>query len=106
MIKIQVFGSRFIIEGIKGFQEKIRELGKDKVIDFLVDLAVFGTPEQCYERIMHFHNLTDMNGFMAVTSYSGMPYEEAERNMRLFAASVLPELKKIEVEEPDFALSA
>jgi alkanesulfonate monooxygenase SsuD/methylene tetrahydromethanopterin reductase-like flavin-dependent oxidoreductase (luciferase family) len=90
----------------KGFQEKIRELGRDKVIDFLVDLAVFGTPEQCYERIMHFHNLTGNNGYMAILSYSGMPYDEAERNMRLFASSVLPELKKVEVQSPEFALSA
>ncbi len=90
----------------KGFQEKIQELGKDKVIDFLVDLACFGTPEQCFERIMHFHNLTDMNGYMAILSYSGMPYAEAERNMRLFASSVLPELKKVEVAEAEFALSA
>jgi alkanesulfonate monooxygenase SsuD/methylene tetrahydromethanopterin reductase-like flavin-dependent oxidoreductase (luciferase family) len=76
------------------------------VIDFLVDLAVFGTPEQCYERIMHFHNLTGNNGYMAILSYSGMPYDEAERNMRLFASSVLPELKKVEVQSPEFALSA
>ena len=33
-------------------------------------------------------------------------FDEAERNMRLFAASVLPELKKVEVSKPEFALSA
>ena len=47
-----------------------------------------------------------MNGYMAILSYSGMPYAEAERNMRLFASSVLPELKKVEVAEAEFALSA
>ena len=38
--------------------------------------------------------------------FSGMPFAEAERNMRLFASAVMPELKKLDVAPPDFALSA
>ena len=34
--------------------------------------------------------------FVGVFSYAGMPEDEAERNMRLFAREVLPELKKHE----------
>jgi len=33
--------------------------------------------------------------FVGVFSYAGMPYDEAERNMRLFAREVTPELKKL-----------
>ncbi len=80
----------------KGFQQKIQEMGKDGVIDFLVSLAVFGTPEQVYERILHYRDLTSMNGFIGVFSYSGMPWAEAERNIRCFANQVMPELKKVE----------
>jgi len=90
----------------KGFQQKIAEIGRDGVIDFLTDLAVFGTPEQVYERILHYRELTGMNGFLSILSYSGMPWAEVERNMRLFASQVMPELKKVEVPAPEFALSA
>jgi len=33
--------------------------------------------------------------FVGVFSYAGMPYDEAERNMRLFAAEVMPALQKL-----------
>ena len=33
-------------------------------------------------------------------SYANMPYEDAERNMRLFAREVMPALKKLGVEKP------
>ena len=90
----------------KGFQQKIAEIGRDGVIDFLTGLAPFGTPEQVVERIRHFHDLTGMNAFIGVFSYSAMPWAEAERNMRLFATQVLPELKKFETRPCEFALSA
>jgi alkanesulfonate monooxygenase SsuD/methylene tetrahydromethanopterin reductase-like flavin-dependent oxidoreductase (luciferase family) len=91
----------------KGFQQKIRELGRDGVIDFLTDLAVFGTPEQVYERILHYRDLTGMNAFIGVFSYSGMPWAEAERNIRLFSARVMPELKKVAAApELELALTA
>jgi hypothetical protein len=37
-----------------------------------------------------------LNHFIAVFSYGGMPHEEAERNLRLFAAEVLPKLQREE----------
>ena len=33
-------------------------------------------------------------------SYAGMPYEEAERNVRLFASEVMPAVKKLAVQTP------
>ena len=81
-------------------------MGKDGVIDFLTDLAVFGTPEQVYERILHYRELTGMNGFIGVFSYSGMPWDEAERNIRCFTSTVMPELKKVEAPKLELALSA
>jgi hypothetical protein len=33
--------------------------------------------------------------FSCVFSYAGMPYPEAERNLRLFAREVMPKLQKI-----------
>ena len=72
--------------------EKIATYGTDKVIDFFVDLQVWGTPEQCYDKIMDIRRRVGNDHYVGVFSYAGMPPDEAERNMRLFAAEVLPAL--------------
>jgi alkanesulfonate monooxygenase SsuD/methylene tetrahydromethanopterin reductase-like flavin-dependent oxidoreductase (luciferase family) len=75
--------------------EKIAEYGTDTVIDYFVNLQVSGTPEQCYERILDIHRRTGNSHYVGVFSYAGMPPDEAERNMRLFAAEVMPALRKV-----------
>jgi alkanesulfonate monooxygenase SsuD/methylene tetrahydromethanopterin reductase-like flavin-dependent oxidoreductase (luciferase family) len=75
--------------------EKIATYGNDKISDFFVNLQFWGTPEQCYEKILAVRKRMGNDGFVGVFSYAGMPAGEAERNQRLFAAEVLPELKKI-----------
>jgi hypothetical protein len=47
----------------------------------------------CIDRIRQTCERTQSNAFTAVFSYAGMPYDEAERNLRLFAAKVLPVLQ-------------
>ncbi|MCH7478276.1 MAG: LLM class flavin-dependent oxidoreductase [SAR324 cluster bacterium] len=87
---------------LKGYEyygkitEKINEYGVDKVIDFFLDLQVWGTPEQCHERIMKIHEQVENDFFIGVFSYAAMPYEDAERSMRLFAAEVMPELQRFQ----------
>ena len=80
------------------FAEKLQTYGSESVIDFFVDLQVSGTPEQCYEKIVDVRHRVGNEHFVGVFSYAGMPYDEAERNMRLFAAEVMPELKKLGLE--------
>src|SRR5439155_23775012 len=80
--------------------EKIAEYGTDKVIDYFVNLQVSGTPEQCYERILDIHRRTGNSHYVGVFSYAGMPYDDAERNMRLFAREVMPALQKLGAETP------
>jgi len=75
--------------------EKIAQYGTDKVIDYFVNLQVYGTPEQCFEKILDVRNRVGQSHFVGVFSYAGMPYEDAERSMRLFAAEVMPALKKL-----------
>jgi len=75
--------------------EKIAQYGTDKVIDFFLGLQVWGTPEQCYAKIMDVRDRVDSSAFVGVFSYAGMPYDEVERNIRLFAREVMPELKKL-----------
>jgi hypothetical protein len=62
-----------------------------------MNLQVWGTPEQCYEKILDIHARTGNRHYVGVFSYAGMPYDEAEQNMRLFAREVMPALQKLEV---------
>ena len=68
--------------------------GIDAMTEFFVNLQVWGTPEQCYEKILDVQRRTGAEAFTAVFSYAGMPYDIAEANMRLFSTEVMPELKK------------
>ena len=76
--------------------DKIHTYGAATVTDYFVDLQVWGTPEQCVARIADIHRRVGNSHFVGVFSYAGMPPAEAERNMRLFARAVMPELRKIE----------
>jgi alkanesulfonate monooxygenase SsuD/methylene tetrahydromethanopterin reductase-like flavin-dependent oxidoreductase (luciferase family) len=82
-------------ESYKGLQEKMSAPGGvDEMVEFFLGLQVYGTPEQCCEKICETMKLTDGEGFMGVFSYAGMPYDLAEQNVRLFVRDVMPELKK------------
>jgi alkanesulfonate monooxygenase SsuD/methylene tetrahydromethanopterin reductase-like flavin-dependent oxidoreductase (luciferase family) len=74
--------------------ERLASAGSERAIDFFVDLAPWGTPRQCYEKIVEMQRRLDGDRFIGVFSYGGMTPEEGERNMRLFAREVLPELQK------------
>jgi alkanesulfonate monooxygenase SsuD/methylene tetrahydromethanopterin reductase-like flavin-dependent oxidoreductase (luciferase family) len=75
--------------------EKIAEYGTDKVVDYFMNLQVWGTPEQCYEKILDIHRRTGNSHFVGVFSYAGMPWDDAERNIRLFAREVMPALQRV-----------
>ncbi|MBA3303859.1 MAG: LLM class flavin-dependent oxidoreductase [Acidimicrobiia bacterium] len=77
------------------FSEKIREYGAEGAIDFFLGLQVWGTPEQCYEKVLAIRERTGADSFVGVFSYAGMPEAEAEANMTLFAREVLPELQRV-----------
>jgi alkanesulfonate monooxygenase SsuD/methylene tetrahydromethanopterin reductase-like flavin-dependent oxidoreductase (luciferase family) len=68
--------------------------GVDAMTEFFLGLQVWGTPEQCYEKILDIQKRTGAEAYSGVFSYAGMPYDIAEHNMRLFATEVMPELKK------------
>jgi alkanesulfonate monooxygenase SsuD/methylene tetrahydromethanopterin reductase-like flavin-dependent oxidoreductase (luciferase family) len=76
--------------------EKIHQYGTDTVIDYFMNLQVWGTPEQCHEKILDIHARTGNSHYVGVFGYAGMPFEDAEQNMRLFAKEVMPALQKHE----------
>ncbi len=68
--------------------------GVDAMVEFFLGLQIWGTPEQCYNRIVEVADRTGGEAFNGVFSYGGMPYDYAEQNLRTFAKEVMPELKK------------
>ncbi|MBI1814580.1 MAG: LLM class flavin-dependent oxidoreductase [Deltaproteobacteria bacterium] len=75
--------------------EMVNSHGADAVSEFFLGLQVWGTPEQCYDRVQRIRGHVGCDTYIGVFSYAGMPIEEAERSMRLFARAVMPELKKV-----------
>ena len=86
---------------IKGYEyygkttQRAQEAGAQSGDEFFLNLQVWGTPEQCYRKIMEIRERVGCDIFVGVFSYAGMPYEAAEKSTRLFAREVMPELKKV-----------
>ena len=74
----------------------IGKVGEDAATKGFVDLQIWGTPDQCYERIVDIREKIGNDAFNAVCSFSGMPPEVAEENVRLFASEVMPRLQALE----------
>ena len=69
--------------------------GAEAMAEFFIGLQIWGTPAQVFDKIVHLQHETQMDSYTGVFSYAGMPLEEADRSMRLFAREVMPELKKL-----------
>ena len=85
-------------KGYEYYQQMAKNLqgaGKDASVDYFLNLQVWGTPEMCFNKIDDIRRRVNANHFTGVFSYAGMPWEEAERNVTLFAKEVMPEVKKL-----------
>ncbi|MSP42358.1 MAG: LLM class flavin-dependent oxidoreductase [Alphaproteobacteria bacterium] len=67
----------------------------DGSIEFFKSIQVYGTPEQCYEKIKGFTQRTGAGAYNAFFNFAGMPIVDVEASMRLFAKEVMPEVKKL-----------
>ncbi|MBI2799016.1 MAG: LLM class flavin-dependent oxidoreductase [Gammaproteobacteria bacterium] len=90
------FGTDKGYEFYKNVGKYIGKQGMDGAARSFAELMPWGSPKQVLEKIAYMREVVDMNGITCNFSYAGMPYDEAERNMRCFAEYVLPELKKWE----------
>ncbi len=61
--------------------------------DGFVDLQLWGTPDQCLERIDAIRDAIGPVQINGCFSYAGMEYGEAEASMRLFAEKCIPVLR-------------
>jgi hypothetical protein len=71
-----------------------QRLSASQATEAYLDLQVWGTPAMCQDRILKTTSRMDSEQFTCVFSYAGMPYAEAERNLRLFAHEVMPKLQR------------
>jgi alkanesulfonate monooxygenase SsuD/methylene tetrahydromethanopterin reductase-like flavin-dependent oxidoreductase (luciferase family) len=84
---------------IKGYDayarkaELARESGRDGIVEAFLRAAVWGTPERILRELEA--RRAAVGAFELCTSfrYGGIPYELAERSLRLYAKEVLPVLK-------------
>jgi alkanesulfonate monooxygenase SsuD/methylene tetrahydromethanopterin reductase-like flavin-dependent oxidoreductase (luciferase family) len=72
----------------------------DAFMKVFTDSHVWGTPKQVIEQIRERMNGVGGGEFVGVFKYGSMPYDKAEKNIRLFAEKVLPALKQMETPAP------
>jgi len=65
-----------------------------KATEFYVSLQITGTPDDCLGQIAELKRLTGLDHLICEFAWGGVPHEEAEANMRLFANEVLPVLQR------------
>jgi alkanesulfonate monooxygenase SsuD/methylene tetrahydromethanopterin reductase-like flavin-dependent oxidoreductase (luciferase family) len=72
---------------------------RQKATEFYVKIQVVGTPDDCIQQVGELQRLTGLDHLVTEFGFGGMPHEDAERSMRLFADRVMPVLQR----DPAFA---
>jgi alkanesulfonate monooxygenase SsuD/methylene tetrahydromethanopterin reductase-like flavin-dependent oxidoreductase (luciferase family) len=62
------------------------------------DAQLWGTPDELVEKVAYVVERTGTNQIGWAFRYAGVPYAEGEASMRLFAAEVMPRLRRLPVE--------
>ena len=89
-------GTQF--KGTKGYDyydnmaSKIRKYGGE-TSRFFADLQIYGTPDECAEKIAFAKEQTGCKEFIAIFDMAELPQEDALRHMSLFATEVMPRLR-------------
>ena len=68
----------------------MKAIGLEKLCEMYLGVNVWGTPEQIIERLRARREVVGDHDLTCCFRYAGLPYEEAEASMRLFARDVLP----------------
>ena len=78
----------------KTYSKMKDESYRKKATEFYVKIQVTGTPDDCLQQIAELRRLTGLDHLVTEFGFGGMPHEEAELNMRLFADRVVPVLQR------------
>jgi len=72
----------------------LRAIGLDKLCEMYLGVNVWGTPDQIVDRLHDRREVIGDHDLTCCFRYAGLPYEQAEASMRLFAAEVLPRVQR------------
>ncbi|MFZ0657256.1 MAG: LLM class flavin-dependent oxidoreductase [Candidatus Binataceae bacterium] len=89
------FGKAKGYEYYEQMSKNLKGSNKDASVEYFLNLQVWGTPEDCFNKIDEIRTKVNADHYTGVFSYAGMPIEDAEKSLRVFAAEVMPELKKL-----------
>jgi alkanesulfonate monooxygenase SsuD/methylene tetrahydromethanopterin reductase-like flavin-dependent oxidoreductase (luciferase family) len=78
----------------KTYSKMKDESFRKKATDFYVKIQIVGTPDDCLQQVAELHRLTGLDHLVTEFGFGGMPHEQAELNMRLFADRVMPVLQR------------
>jgi alkanesulfonate monooxygenase SsuD/methylene tetrahydromethanopterin reductase-like flavin-dependent oxidoreductase (luciferase family) len=73
--------------------DMLRAIGLDKLCDMYLAVNVWGTPDQIVERLRARRAVIGDHDLTCCFRYAGLPYDDAEASMRLFARDALPTLR-------------
>ena len=88
------------LSGTKGYKaygevaSYLRKHGFEKYVQAFLAANAYGTPEQMIESFRARRDVVGPFELATCFRYGGIPYDEAEASMHLFAKEVLPELKR------------
>ena len=74
--------------------DAFRAVGLENAAKVYCSVQTWGTPEMILEKLRARRELLGEFELNCIARYGGMPHEEAERSLRLFAREVLPELAR------------
>jgi alkanesulfonate monooxygenase SsuD/methylene tetrahydromethanopterin reductase-like flavin-dependent oxidoreductase (luciferase family) len=89
-----VKGYEFYGKMAKTYAKMKDENYRQQATEFYVKIQVVGTPDDCLQQLAELQRLTGLDHLVTEFGYGGMPHEEAELNMRLFADRVMPVLQR------------
>jgi alkanesulfonate monooxygenase SsuD/methylene tetrahydromethanopterin reductase-like flavin-dependent oxidoreductase (luciferase family) len=73
----------------------LREAGLEKASEAYAASALCGTPEQIVDKLCAIRDVLGDFELIVLPSFGGMPYEQAERSLELFATEVMPAARKL-----------
>ncbi|MDH3683945.1 MAG: LLM class flavin-dependent oxidoreductase [Acidimicrobiia bacterium] len=95
------------IKGYEGYAERAAALRADPTpfLDGFFARHPWGTPDMVIEKISELAHQFGTSEIMGIFRYGGMEFDEAQRNLELFAEQVLPVVKELAPEPMSLAAS-
>ncbi|MGQ4599717.1 LLM class flavin-dependent oxidoreductase [Nocardia sp. R6R-6] len=73
----------------------LRQAGTEAAVDRYLSAALVGDPDEVLSQITEISRTLGGFGLSVTPSFGGMPYEESERSLELFAKEVLPAARRL-----------